>query len=140
MKSLVFALAALLAAGCSSRPQHPIPYIPPQTQYTTGSTLLAAGGLMAAAVGASVNDDPRASKTAKAVGTGAMAAGLGMVAASMIDAIEVQGARRAFIDVTRAFYHQYYGGSLPEGSGRPAPAPIPEIPFQFKDEGAPEDP
>jgi len=133
-------LAALLAAGCSSRPQHPIPYIPPQTQYSTGSTLMAAGGLMAAAVGSSLNDARAPSRTQRAIGTGAMAAGLGMVAASMIDAIEVQGARKAFIDITRAFYHQYYGGSLPESGEKPAPAPIPEIPFQFKDEGTPEDP
>lgn len=124
----------LLAAGCA-RPQHPNPYVPPDTQYSMGSTLMAAGGLMTAAVGASFAQDPRASSTARTVGTAAMGAGLAAIAASMIDAIEVQKNREKFIQLTRAFYHRYFspppvneesdrGGALP---------PIPEVPFNFKD-------
>src|SRR6185369_8268731 len=99
------ALAAMvLAAGCA-RPHHPNPYVPPETQYSTGSTLLAAGGLMTAAVGASFAQDPRASSTAKAAGTAAMGAAM---EASLIDAIEVQRQREKFIQLTRAFYHRYF--------------------------------
>jgi len=138
---LALATTLLLGIGCA-RPQHPNPYIPPDTQYSTGSTLMAAGGLMTAAVGASFAQDPRASKTAQAAGTAAMGAGMAVVAASLIDAIEVQKNRQKWIDLTRAFYHRYFsppplsedterGGALP---------PIPEVPFNFKDPSDDEDP
>ena len=58
-------LLLLLALGSCARPQHPSPYVPPETQYSYGSTLMAAGGLMAAAMGASFSQDPDASKTMK---------------------------------------------------------------------------
>jgi hypothetical protein len=127
-------VAALLwAIGCA-RPQHPNPYVPPDTQYSTGSTLLAAGGLMTAAVGASFAQDPRASSTARTAGTAAMGAGVAMVAASMIDAIEVEKNREKFIQLTRAFYHRYFSPPpLAEDTTGTALPPIPEVPFNFKD-------
>lgn len=95
---------------------------------------------MMAAVGSSIADSPSASRTAKTVGTATMATGLGLAAASLIDAIEVQGARKTFIDLTRAFYNQYYGGGALEEKERVAPEAIPEIPFQFKEDPPPDDP
>jgi hypothetical protein len=131
----------LLALGCA-RPRHPNPYVPPDTQYSTGSTLMAAGGLMTAAIGAGIAQDPRASKVAQTAGTAAMGAGMAVMAASLIDAIEVQKNREKWIQLTRAFYHRYFsppplsedadrGGALP---------PIPEVPFNFKDPSDDEDP
>jgi hypothetical protein len=133
----------LLAAGlgCSTRPEHPNPYVPPETQYSLGSTLAAAGGLMAAAAGASLAQDPAASKTVQTAGTAAMGAGLTLVAASLLDAIEVQKQREKFYNLTRAFYHQYFGSSpLGEPEDRPAPPPVPEVPFTFKDPSDGDDP
>jgi len=129
------AVAILLLGQACARPQHPNPYVPPETQYSTGSTLLAAGGLMTAAVGASFAQDPRASSTAKLAGTAAMGAGMAAMAASLIDAIEVQKQREKFIQLTRAFYHRYFspapvGEDTERGSALP---PIPEVPFNFKD-------
>ena len=123
----------VLAAGCA-RPHHPNPYVPPETQYSTGSTLMAAGGLMTAAVGASFAQDPRASSTARAAGTAAMGAGMAVMAASLIDAIEVEKQREKFIQLTRAFYHRYFSPP-PVGEDRTEPVlpPIPEVPFNFKD-------
>src|SRR5882672_276048 len=127
------AILFLLLGSCA-RPQHPNPYVPPETQYSTGSTLLAAGGMMAAAVGSSFVQDPSASKTMKAAGTAALAAGTGMMLASLIDAVEVQKEREKFMNLTRAFYRQYYGGPSPETEDHPLPPPIPELPFTFRDE------
>lgn len=127
---------ALLAAGCSSRPQHPNPYVPPETQYSTGSTLMAAGGLMAAAVGSWMSDSPSSSKTTRTVGTAATATGVGLMLTSLIDAVEVQKEREKFFNLTRAFYRQYFGAySSLEEPERPAPSSIPELPFTFSDEG-----
>lgn len=132
MRSAVLA-GLLLTVGCA-RPHHPSPYVPPDTQYSTGSTLLAAGGLMTAAVGANFAQDPRASSTARTAGTAAMGAGVAMVAASMIDAIEVEKNREKFIQLTRAFYHRYFSPPpLSEDTGGTALPPIPEVPFNFKD-------
>jgi len=134
MRSSAAAVVLLLATSCA-RPQHPNPYVPPETQYSTGSTLLAAGGLMTAAVGASFAQDPRASATAKTAGTAAMGAGVAAMAASLIDAIQVQKEREKFIQLTRAFYHRYFSPPpLSEDSDRgSALPPIPEVPFNFKD-------
>src|SRR5438094_5218430 len=106
-RTAILLLAA--AAGCSSRPQHPNPYVPPETQYSVGSTLMAAGGLMMAAVGSSMAQDPAASNSVRTAGTAAMGAGVGLMAASLLDAIEVQKEREKFIKLTRAFYHHYFG-------------------------------
>jgi hypothetical protein len=96
---------------------------------------------MAAAAGASLAQDPAASKTVQTAGTAAMGAGLGLVAVSLLDAIEVQKQREKFYILTRAFYHQYFGSSpLGEPEERPAPPPIPEVPFNFKDPADVEDP
>ena len=132
MRSVVAAML-VLGLGCS-RPQHPNPYVPPETQYSTGSTLLAAGGLMTAAVGANFAQDPRASSTARTAGTAAMGAGVAAMAASLIDAIEVQKEREQFIQLTRAFYQRYFSPPpLSEDTGGTALPPIPEVPFNFKD-------
>ena len=126
-------MALLLLAGCA-RPEHPSPYVPRETQYSTGSTMLAAGGVMAAAAGASYAQDPRASATARTAGSAAMGAGVAMMAASLIDAIEVQKEREKFINLTRAFYHHYFGyDPIGEPQERAAPPPVPEVPFKFKD-------
>ncbi|MBI3855071.1 MAG: hypothetical protein HY293_05210 [Planctomycetes bacterium] len=132
----------LLAAGLGcARPQHPNPYVPPETQYSTGSTLMAAGGLMTAAVGASFAQDPNASKSARAAGTAAMGAGVAMMAASLLDAIEVEKEREKFIQLTRAFYHHYFGSPpLAEEKGSVELPRIPEVPFNFKEPSEDEDP
>jgi hypothetical protein len=127
------ALLLVLSSGCG-RPQPLSPYVPPETQYSTGSTLMAAGGLMAAAVGSSLAQDPAASKTVKTAGTAATAAGTGLMLASLIDAVETQKEREKFWNLTRAFYHQYFGGPSLEADERPAPPPIPEVPFNFQDD------
>jgi len=128
-----------LLAGCARAP-HPSPYVPPETQYSTGSTLLAAGGLVAASVGAQVAQDPRASRTAQTAGTAALGAGVGMMAASLLDAIEVQKEREKWIKLTRAFYHHYYGYDPIETPERPAPPPIPEVPFNFREPSEDDEP
>jgi hypothetical protein len=139
MRSFWLLVPALLA-GCT-RPTHPNPYVPPETQYSTGSTLIAAGGLMSAATGASIAQDPRASAAAKTAGTAAMGAGVGLMLASLVDAVEVQKEREKFINLTRAFYHHYFGyDPLGEPKERPAPPPIPEVPFNFKELPPSDDP
>jgi hypothetical protein len=132
MKSWL-ALALAMSAGCG-RPQPVNPYVPPETQYSYGSTLMAAGGLMAAAVGSSMAQNPDASKTVKAAGTAAAAAGTALMLGSLVDAIEVQKERDKFWNLTRAFYHQYFGGPDLEAEPQTAPPPIPEVPFNFKDD------
>jgi hypothetical protein len=134
------AILLVLLNACG-RPQPANPYIPPETQYSAGSTLMAAGGLMAAAVGTSMAQDPHASKTVQAAGTAAAVAGTGLMLGSLIDAIEVQKERDKFMKLTRAFYHQYFGWPSLEAEEQPAPPPLPEVPFNFKDdESSPEDP
>ena len=128
------AVLLLLALGSCARPQHPSPYVPPETQYSYGSTLMAAGGLMAAAMGSSFSQDPDASKTMKTAGTAAAVAGTGLMLASLVDAVEVGKQREKFMNLTRAFYRQYYGGSWQEPEERPAPPPLPELPFDFRDD------
>src|SRR6185436_5756281 len=108
MRSSAAAVVLLLATSCA-RPQHPSPYVPPETQYSTGSTIMAASGLIAATAGASMAQHPGASATSKTAGTAAMGAGAGLMAMSLIDAIEVQKEREKWIKLTRAFYHHYYG-------------------------------
>ena len=126
-------LAVAAAAGCA-RPHHPSPYVPPSTQYSTGSTLMAAGGLVTAVVGAQLAQDPRASKSTRTAGTAAMGAGLGLMAASMIDAIQVQQEREKFWKLTYALYNRYFGPPpVNEPEERPALPPIPEVPFNFQE-------
>jgi hypothetical protein len=132
MRSAVV-LVLIAGLGCA-RPQHPNPYVPPETQYSTGSTLLAAGGLMTAAVGAQFAQDPRASKSTQTAGTAAMGAGVAAMAASLIDAVEVQKERDKFWKLTYAFYHRYFSPPpFGEPDARPALPPIPEVPFNFED-------
>src|SRR5258706_7427151 len=99
----------LLCAGCATRPQPENPYIPPSTQYSAASTVTAGVGLIAAAAGAGFAQDPAASKTVRAAGTAAMGTGVGLMAVSLIDAIEVRKEREKFMNLARAFYHQYFG-------------------------------
>lgn len=132
-------LLLLAGLGCA-RPQHPNPYVPPETQYSAGSTIVAAGGLMTAAVGAQFAQDPRASKSTRTAGTAAMGAGVGLMAASLIDAIEVQKEREQFYKLTYAFYHRYFSPPpLSEPEERPALPPIPEVPFNFQEDPPAED-
>lgn len=141
MRVVVPLVLAALVGGCSTRPQHPSPYVPPETQYSVGSTLAAAGGLMVAATGAGLAEDPGASKTVRKAGTAAMGAGVGAMAASLIDALEVREERAKFILITRAFYNHYFGyNPLEEDRERPAPPPVPEVPFTFRDPSEDEDP
>lgn len=126
--------------GCASRPEHPNPYVPPQTQYSTASTLLAAGGLVSMAAGATLSQDPAASKTVQKAGNAAMAAGLGSIAFSLFDVFEVRKEREVFFNLTRAFYRDYFGGTFQEAVERDAPPPIPEVPFKFTDPDAADDP
>jgi hypothetical protein len=128
------AAVCLILLGACGRPKPANPYVPPEVMYSTGSTLMAAGGLMAAAVGSSISSDPGASKTAKVAGTAATAAGTGLMLASLIDAVETQKEREKFWNLTRAFYHQYFGGPDVETEPQPLPPPIPEVPFNFKDD------
>jgi hypothetical protein len=134
-------LFLLLAASGCARPQPLNPYVPPETQYSVGSTLVAAGGLMTAAVGASIAQDPSASKGAKAAGTAATGAGVGLMALSLIDAIEVRKEREKFIQLTRAFYHHYFSPRPLGDEVEPAQVPqsFPDIPFAFREDPAPED-
>jgi hypothetical protein len=126
-------LMLVAGLGCT-RPTHPNPYVPPETQYSLGSTVAAAGGLMAAAVGAQMAQAPGASASARTAGTAAMGAGMGVMAASLLDAIEVRKERDKFIKLTLAFYNHYFGyDPLEEAKERPAPPPVPEVPFNFKD-------
>ena len=131
----------LLAASGCARPQPLNPYVPPETQYSVGSTLMAAGGLMTAAVGASIAQDPSASKAAKAGGTAATGAGVGLMALSLIDAIEVRKEREKFVQLTRAFYHHYFSPRGFDEDVEPARVPpsIPDIPFAFREDPSPED-
>lgn len=135
------AVLVLLAASGCARSQPASPYVPPETQYSVGSTLLAAGGLMAAAAGSSIAQDPSASKGAKAAGTAAMGAGVGAMALSLIDAIEVRKEREKFILLTRAFYQHYF--NPPPLSEDVEPARVtqsfPEVPFAFREDPPPED-
>jgi len=133
MRRIGLVLAIAAAAGCA-RPHHPSPYVPPATQYSTGSTLMAAGGLVTAMVGAQLAQDPKASKSTQAAGTAAMGAGVGLMAASLIDAIQVQQEREKFWKLTYAFYNRYFGPPpVNEPEERPALPPIPEVPFNFQE-------
>ena len=100
---------------------------------------MAAGGLMAAAVGSSLAQDPHASSTVKAAGTAAMASGTALMLGSLVDAVETQKEREKFMNLTRAFYHQYFGWPSPEAEEQPLPPPIPEVPFNFKDDAPSDD-
>lgn len=135
------AVVLLLAASGCARSQPENPYIPKETQYSTGSTLLAAGGLMAAAVGSSIAQSPSASPGAKTAGTAAMGAGVGAMAASLIDAIEVRKEREKFIQLTRAFYHHYFSPRPLSDDVEPARVPesFPEVPFAFREDPPAED-
>ncbi len=132
-------MVLLLALGACARPQHPNPYVPPETQYSAGSTLMAAGGLMAAAVGSSMAQSSNSSRTVQTAGTAAAVAGTGLMLLSLIDAVEVGKEREKFMNLTRAFYRHYYGGTWQETAERPAPPPLPELPFDFKDDPPPDE-
>lgn len=135
---MVIVLAAGL--GCA-RPHHPNPYVPPETQYSTGSTLMAAGGAVTAMVGAQFAQDPRASKSTQTAGTAAMGAGVAAMAASLIDAVEVQKEREKFYKLTYAFYHRYFSPPpLSEPEERPALPPVPIVPFNFEEVPADDEP
>ena len=126
---MVLFAPALVFCGCASRPVSPSPYVPPQAMYTTGSTIAALGGAMATGIGAEMMRSEHSPGTRKA-GMGLLAAGVGLLGAALIDAIQVEDERRRLI-LTDAVWRQFYmNRPLPEPY-RPPPPPPPEVPFEF---------
>lgn len=103
--------------------------------YSTGSTLAAFGGAMALSAGAEMTDPRHASRIRK-VGMGALAAGLGLLGAAVLDALQVEEARRNLIQMDAAWRQQYMNRPLPEPF-RPPPPPLPEAPLEFPVEESP---
>lgn len=126
---------ALIAAGCS-HPQPLSPYVPPEAMYSTGGTLAAAGGVMAAAIGSSMLENGHSGTTQKAA-AGVMAGGAALMGAAILEAIEVQKERGKFVNLYNAFIRNYYGSAPAEGSLRPPLPPPPEVPFEFPVEDSP---
>lgn len=142
MRATLGALGLLLAA-CSGRPQPANPYVPPEAMYSGASTLAAATGLMAAAVGADLLDDDsrwargRNRKGMRAAGAGLGAAGVALMGLAVLDAIEVQKEREKFFKLNDAFWRQYRGSPSPDQPFRERPPPSPEVPFRFNPEDSP---
>lgn len=89
--------------------------------------------MLAAAAGASVANNSHSSG-AKTAGNAAMAAGMALMAASLIDAVEVQKSREQFWNLMRAFNRAYSYFPPIRDDEREAPPPVPEVPFNFKDD------
>ena len=134
MKGLLIG-AVLALAGCAVRPVSRNPYVPPQAMYTTGSTLAAMGGVIATAAGAEMAD-PRHSLRTRQAGLGLLAAGVGLLGAALIDAIQVEGERRRLMDVDAAWRQHLMNRPFPEPF-RPPPPPLPEVPFEFPGDESP---
>jgi hypothetical protein len=103
--------------------------------YSAGSTMAAAGGVIATAAGAQMMDPDRSSRT-RAAGMGVLAAGIGMLGAALIDAIQVEEARRRLVATDAAWRQGYLNRPLAEPV-RPPPPPLPEVPFEFPMEESP---
>jgi hypothetical protein len=142
MRFAVGVLAAFLAA-CSSRPQPVSPYVPPEAMHSGASTLAAATGLMAAAVGADLMDDDsrwargRNRKAMKATGAGLVAGGVALMGLAVLEAIEVQKEREKFFKLNAAFWREYRGSPVPDRPFRDPVPPPPEVPFKFDPEDSP---
>jgi hypothetical protein len=124
------------AAGCASRPQPLNPYVPPETMYSAGGTLAAVGGVMASSVGASMMDPDRSPQTRK-IGAAATGAGLALMGAAVLEAIEVEMARQKFVSLHNAFVRSYFGSPTPDSPLRTPPPPLPDVPFQFGEGDSP---
>jgi hypothetical protein len=132
------ALLLVLALGCA-RPRPPSPYLPPETQFSTASTLAATGGLVGLAAGAQMMDSRRSSSTRHA-GAGVLAAGGALMLGALIDAVDVYGERKKFVSLWNAGLRNLQGSP---GTGeplfRPPPPPLPEVPFEIpKEDGDPD--
>jgi len=119
-------------AGCGTRPLNPC--LPPETQYSTGSTVAAIGGLLGTAIGTDLAQNSRNSPNTRAIGTAAAATGMGLLAVALIDAVEVQKQREKVINIDRAMRHSYMRPGVPDSFFRPPPPPLPDPPFNFDDE------
>jgi hypothetical protein len=120
--------------GCAGRPVSPNPYVPPDAMYSPASTMAAAGGVMATAVGAQMTTS--GSSGTRAAGMGVLAAGIGLLGAALIDAIQVEEARKRLIATDAAWRAGYMYRPLPDAV-RPPPPPLPEVPFEFPVEESP---
>jgi hypothetical protein len=121
-------LLGILAAGCSTRRVSPDPLLPPSVYSSPGGTLAAAGGVVAASVGAELTDRDRSMRSRR-IGNAAMGAGAALLGAALVDAIETDRARRDYVNLYNAFIRSYSGSPPPfEPAHRPAPAPPPVLP------------
>ena len=132
------ALVLVLAAGCA-RPKSPNPFLPPETQFSPASTLAATGGLVGLAAGAQMMDSRRSSSTRHA-GAAVLAAGGALMLGALIDAVDVYGERRKFVTLWNAGLRNLQGSPhTGEPLFRPAPPPLPEVPFEIpKEDGDPD--
>ena len=136
MKTAVVGLLGAVLAGCAGRAASPNPYVPPEALHSPGSTLMAAGGVMATAIGTDLAQDRRRSARTRAAGAAAAAAGAGMLVAALVDAIEVQKEREKFHTLHGAFLRQMRGSPPADLPTRPV-EPLPEVPFRFNPEDSP---
>ena len=67
---------------------------------------------------------------------GILAAGIGLLGAALVDAIQVEEARRRLIATDAAWRQGYMNRPLAEPT-RPPPPPLPEVPFEFPMEESP---
>lgn len=65
-----------------------------------------------------------------------MAAGLGLVGAALVEAVEVGEIRRDLLRRDAAWRQRYLNPPLPEPF-RPPPPPLPEIPLEFPEDESP---
>lgn len=130
MKQIGVALIAVSLAGCASGAVPSNPYVPPEALHSPGSALLAAGGVMAAAVGTDVAQDRRRSPRTRAAGAAAGAAGAAMLVAALAEAVEVQKEREKFFTLHGAYLRQMRGSPPADLPVRPI-EPLPEIPFRL---------
>jgi hypothetical protein len=133
MRRTLAVLALLAAGGCSARPTHP--FLPPEAMYTSGSTLLAAGGVMAGGTGAYLLDSSFGDRSAsqKRWGTGLAAAGGAMTLAAAFEAIAVEDARARAIARLRAISDILNGTPRLDAPAPPDPPSLPEIPWTFEE-------
>jgi hypothetical protein len=80
--------------------------------------------------------DPDRSPRTRAAGMGILAAGIGLLGAALVDAIQVEEARRRLIATDAAWRQGYMNRPLAEPT-RPPPPPLPEVPFEFPMEESP---
>lgn len=133
MRRMLALLAVAASAGCSARQSHP--FLPPEAMYTSGSTLLAAGGVMAGSTGAYLLDSSFGDRSSsqKRWGTGLAAAGGAMTLVAALEAIAVEDARARAIARLRAISDILNGTPQLDAPARPLPPSLPEIPWTFEE-------